>query len=503
MANITTRSSVLAIMKETTEGVPVIPSAATSFVALQDNFSMTPSFTTLTNAELRSSIGETKPIQGLEAPKASLSHYLRASGVIGQAPNFGPVLEAAFGATSVASTEYPTVSASTTSVIKVGSGNGAHFERGQALLIKDPTNGYRIRCVDSVATDNLTLGFNVPVAPGSGVNLGKAVLYKPANAGHPTLTLWHYLGNGGAVEMTAGMRVVSTAIDITAGDLIDIAFGLEGLAFYWNPVNILAADIYLDFTDDSGVGHAAVVAVGFYKDPYDLASAIQNAMNAVSSGYSVTYLDATGKYSIVGTGTLLSLLFSSGTNAANSICDKIGFTATDHTGTAATTGYVSDTAVVLSAPYMPTYDNSDPLAAKDNEIMVGTSTDYACFNASKVSFELDDTKTDILSVCSTTGKSGSIISGRKVKGKVSALLSQYQVEKFKNFRSNDEIKMQYSFGIKSGGNWVPSKCGVIYMSNAVVSSFAISDNNGLAQLDLELTGFVDSNGDGEAYINFL
>jgi len=81
MASIQTRSSVLALVTESTEGTPVVPTLATQFVALQDDFSMEPSFDTLENAELKASIGTAKPIQGAENPSASLSHYLRASGV--------------------------------------------------------------------------------------------------------------------------------------------------------------------------------------------------------------------------------------------------------------------------------------------------------------------------------------------------------------------------------------------------------------------------------------
>lgn len=512
MANVITRKSVLAIMKEVTEGTPVIPSGATDFVALQDDFSMTPNFESLENAELKDSIGVAKSIRGREAPEASMSHYFRASGVVAQAPNFGDLLEAAFGAVSIASTEYDTVLASTTSVIKVNTGEGATFERGEALLIKDATNGYRIRCIDSISGDDLTIGFQVPTAPASGVNLGRAVLYKPADTGHPTLTLWHYAGNGGALQMIAGARVTSMGVEFPAGELINASYSLAGLAYYWDPINILSADRYLDFTDDDGT-FAAIVATGFYKDPYELASAIQDAMNATASNqtYTVTYLDQAtdltagngGKFKIVGTGTLLSLLWNTGVNTANSIGDKIGFSlAADDTGTGATTGYSSDAAVSFAAPYSPSYDTADALVAKDNEVMLGGTDDYVCFKASNVSFNLEDAKTDILSVCAVTGVQGSVINQRLVTFSISALLEQYQVEKFKNYRSNDEIKFQYTFGQKSAGNWIAGKCGALYVPTCTITNYEIADADGLYQLNLEIQAFVNSSGQGEVYANF-
>jgi len=143
MTSIVTRSSVLALKKEVTEGTPVKPTASTDYIAQQDDFTMEPSFDVLENAELKSSIAKSKSILGAENPSASLSHYLRGSGVAGQKPNYGFLLEACLGAVAAASTEYPTVSSSTVTTIKVNTGIGANFQRGQALLIKDPVNGYR------------------------------------------------------------------------------------------------------------------------------------------------------------------------------------------------------------------------------------------------------------------------------------------------------------------------------------------------------------------------
>jgi len=505
MAVIQTRSSVLSIMQEVTEGTAVIPASATDFVALQDDFTMEPSFEVLENAELKSSIGRAKPILGAESPSASMSHYIRASGVVGQAPNYGLLLKAAIGAVASASTEYDTIVGSTISAVKVDTGEGVQFQRGQALLIKDATNGYRIRCIDSVSTDDLNLGFQVPTAPGTGVNLGRSVLYYPANSSHPTLTLWHYLGSGGAVQMVAGGRVTSASIDIAAGDLINASFDIEGLSYSFNPINILAADRFIDFTDDDGT-FAASVTAKMYKDPYELASALQQAMNDTASTetYTVTYVDSSGKFKITSTSTVLSLLWNTGANTANTIGDKLGFLiAADDTGVAGSTGYTADNAQVFTPPYTPAFDNSDPLAAKDNEVMVGEADDYVCFQANSVTLSIDTPKTDILSICAQSGKSGSVINSREVTIEISAPLDQYQVEKFKNYRSGDEIKFQYSFGIKSGGQWVAGKCGALYNPTCTISEFSIDDNDGLAQLNLTLSAFVNSSGSGEVYVNFL
>lgn len=507
MTLISTRSSVLALKEESTEGTPVLPTASTDYTALQDDFAMAPSFDVLENAELKASIGKGKSILGAENPTASFSHYLRSSGTVAQAPDYGLLLKASLGAVTIASTEYDTVAGSTVSAINVDTGEGATFQRGEALLIKDGVNGYRIRCIDSISGDVLNLGFQVPtgMAPASGVNLGRAVLYYPVNTGHPTLSVWHYLGNGGAIQMMAGARVVDTSIDFSAGELINASYSLEGISFYFNPINITASDTKLDFTDDDGTWVATVTAK-VYKDPHELASALQTAMQAANAGETptVTYSDSTGKFTIKTTGTLLSLLWNTGTNAANTIGDKIGFsTAADDTGTAATTGYTSDNAVSWAAPQTPSFDVADPLAAKDNEIMLGDTDDYACANASSVSISLGTPKTNISSVCAQSGIRGSLINERTVTIQISAPLEQHDVDKWRRFRSNDNCKFQYSFGEKSGGNWIPGKCGAIYLATATISNIEVTDNDGVANLDLELTGYVNASGEGEFFGNFL
>jgi len=151
------RNSRLAIVEEVTEGTLVEPSVGTEFIALQAGFAFAPNFENLENDEIRASIGRSKSILGLERPDASFNHYMRASGVEGTAPGFRLLLKAVFGSENVNSTERTTTAGSTVSVIELAAG-GSDFARGRALLIKDGTNGFSVRNVQSVATNSLTLG---------------------------------------------------------------------------------------------------------------------------------------------------------------------------------------------------------------------------------------------------------------------------------------------------------------------------------------------------------
>lgn len=496
-----TRSSVLAIKKETTEGTLIDPGAATDFVALQPDVTLTPSFEVLNSDELRSSIGSAKPIQGLESPSLSFSHYLKASGTEGSAPEYGDLLESAFGSTSSNSTQRLTTSSSTVSLIKLASG-GSDFARGKAVLVKDGTNGYSIRPILSVSTNDLTPGFNLAAAPASGIGVGKCVNYAPENSAHPAFSAWLYRGNGHMTEAMAGCQTTQFGFNAQAGQLINASFTAEGTKYFFNPIRIASTDQYLDFLDNATT-RAASITAKVYRDPGELATALQDAMNALGSSntFTVTYSSTTGKFTLTSNGTTFQLLWNTGANTANTIGDKIGFsTAADDTGALT---YTSDNAQTYAAPYTPSYDTSDPVAAKYLEILLGDATDTACFCAQSVDFTLSVEKTNVLCICAESGVQQKLATSRTATMTITALLDKYEAAQFKRFRSNTSLAAAFNFGPRSGGNWVAGSCGNLYMPSAVISSFEVTDLDSVVAIQIELTAFVDSSGNGEVYLNFL
>lgn len=497
-----TRNSVLAIKVESTEGTPVLPTAGSDFIAQQGGFSFEPGFETLENPEIRASIGKSKPITGLENPKASFSHFVRHSGVEGQAPNFGLLLKAAFGSQSIAGTQYDTVAGSTASAINVDTGEGSQFSRGQPLLVKDATNGYSIRPVHSIAGDVLTPGFNLPGAPAALTQLGKAVLYAPVSDGHPSLTLWEYRGNAGAVEMISGARVTEFSMSVQAGQLINGSFSLEGVKYFFNPIEITANTKDLDFTDDATARVASVTAK-VYRDPHELAQAVQDSMNALGSSntFSVVYDSSgadKGKFTITSDGSTLSLDWATGANAATSIGSKLGFDTSSDDSAALT--YTSDDAQSWAAAQTPSYDDADPLVAKANEVLLGDADDTTTFKASQLDFKLSNTKANIPDVSADSGISGSVINARDVSIDIVGLMERHDAEKFKRYRANDTTRFLFNFGVKSGGNWVAGKCVSLYLPSATISSFKLGDGDGLVTVEMTMTAFVDSDGNGEVYL---
>lgn len=498
------RSTVMAIVEESTPGTLEAPTLGTQFIALQDGFSLESAFEEIENAELKNSLGVAKPILGLENPTASLDHYMRHSGVEGQAPNFLPLVESALGAATSNATERLTAPASTVSVVKLAAG-GTDFALGKAVLVKDGTNGYSIRPVHSVATNDLTLGFDLEAAPAAGIGVGKCVNVAPATSGHPSLSVWNYRSNGGALEAIAGCKVSEFTLSVAAGELINGSYTMQGVKYFFNPIVIGATDTKLDFTDDDGT-FAATIEAKTYTTPHELAAALTAAMNTANSGetHTVVYLDATGKFKITSTGAVLSLLWNTGANTANTVGDKLGFnTAADDTGVAAATGYTSDNAQSWAASITPSYDSADPISAKNHEVFIGDSTDIACFCAESIEISLTNDIIDQKCVCAESGVQAKIHSRRTVEARVIGFLERHDADKFNKFVNNSDVRFAYNFGLKTGGNWIAGKCGNVYMPSATISAHTLGDSNGLVTMEITVKAFVDSTGAGEFFLNFL
>jgi hypothetical protein len=500
---ISNKSTVFAIMKEATEGTVTVPAAATDFIPIQSDLSMVPEVEKLDNEEMKNSLGMAKKITGSENPTASFSHYIKSSGVVGQAPAWGKLLESLFGGVKVAATEYPTVAGSTTAAVKVA--DASVFRVGEPLLIKDGVNGYSIGFVHSIdtVTDLLTLGFQLANAPAAAVNLGKAVTYYPVNtATHPSLTLWRYQGNGGAKDMIRGAKVTELSFNAEAGQLINGSISLEGLEYFFNQIQITTGNDTLDFTDDTGT-YAARVAAGWYKTPQELATALQTAIDDLTAEtVTVVYSNTTGKFTIASsTSTVLELLWNTGTNTARTIGTALGF-AVAADDTAAVT-YTSDNAQTYAAPFTPSFDAADPISAKGHIVYFGDATDNVCFGPSTVDVTITNERKTIDNICAASGRSGSVITGRTITVSVSGLMNQYDADKIDRLLQNKDSRFQYIGGLKSGGNWVPGKNFGIYLPYCSVDSFTVGDDESLTTVEFEISAFVPNDGSLEVFMGFV
>jgi len=511
-----TRTNLMALKEEVTEGVLIDITAGSEFVPLREGFSFAGEVETLDTDELvAGDIGASKSFISKEVPAASFAKYLKHSGVEGQAPEYSILLKAALGAQTDNAVEFSVTagsSAGTSAVrasLKMAGDDEDNFSVGQAVLIKDSVNGFNIRNVFNVdsAGDQLDLNFNLLVAPASGVALGKAIFFEPGTA-HPTFSAhnWQAQTNSAFYQAMAGCRPGSIVMDFPAIDFATATFDFAGIEFFFNPIRVTTGvNDKLDFTDDGGI-IVATLSEKVYKTPIELASEIQTKMQAAadaSGGDNIfcIYDSATGKFTIsTTTGTLLSLLWDTGGNTATSIRDEIGYDNTDDTGALT---YTSDSAVSLDPTQTASFDTEDNIVIKNAELLIGGFADIGCLKASNASVTIGTPKTDVPSVCATTGVDSSVILTREVTFASQLILQQFQVDLFDRFINNTTTSWMFNAGPKDGsGNFQAGKSINLYSPNSSITAHPVGDQDGYQVVNLEAKCFVGAN-ESDFYINFL
>jgi len=221
-------NTVVAVVKELMEGVPLDPTDGGEFMpCLEDGLEMNPAKEVIERTILTSSIGAEAPRTSTKSVSGSIPVEFRSSGVAGTPPAYGVLLESALGTVRTTATATTTALGSTTSL-----GATAHpYAVGDLLHIQTPT-AHHIAFVKAV-TDADNIEFTPPaLAPiGVGTVVSPSVTYEVANDGHPSLTTTIYWGNE-IKEQAIGCKVASVALEnFTTGQIPSLNFGVEGLDF--------------------------------------------------------------------------------------------------------------------------------------------------------------------------------------------------------------------------------------------------------------------------------
>jgi hypothetical protein len=492
------RASILAIREEATKGVLIPINNATQFIPLRPNFNLSRAVEELANEELRSGIGEVRSVQGKETVSGTYEAYLRHSGVEGQAPETSILYESALGEKVVNTIEYASAAGTNTAQITVT--NGSNFYVGQALLIKDATNGFSIRNIRAIVGNELFLSFPISTAPANGTNLGKAVTYIPTADDFKTFSAWQYIGNGHALAVNSRNEVLDLNITLEANQFANASFSFEGDNYRFNPITIGASNKFIDFTDDDGTA-ALSVPERVYNNPLELVNALNAAFaSATTETITVSYSNETGKFNIAtSTSSLLSLLWDSGANTANTIGATLGFdVSTDDT---AALSYESDDAQDYSSAIAPTYDSADPIVVKDVEFYIGDDNNMMCRCATSATIQITKETEDVDCICEETGTKGKIATQRTVTVTAEIILDKHDVSLFKAMKDSDSLKVMLNLGEKTGGNYLAGKCFNFYLPNAGVTEFVPQGEN-FVVANVTVKGFTDGT-NKECFINFV
>jgi hypothetical protein len=458
-------------------------------------------------------IAASKSYTAKEAPVGSFPKYLRGSGTEGTPPEYAVFIKSAMG-DQQANSEYSTNgvssagTASARAYLTMGSDEEDNYREGQAVLIKDATNGRSVRNVFNVdSTGNqLDLNFNLDNATPTATALGQAIHFRPQGTGHVTFSAWHYQASSGSAlyQAMAGCRTTAMNINLPANGLAEINFDFTGTQIFYNPVTIGATNKYIDFTDDSGT-YAAILSEKTYNNPHDLAREVSSKMNGVATDViTVSYSDTTGLFTIASDGGVtFSLLWNTGANTANTAAVPLGYaTAADDTGAFTYDGDSTLSSVHATPPVTPSYDTQDSIVLKGAEIMIGAFNDNRCRPVSQASFSISTPKVDIPSMCAESGIDSSLTNSRVATFSCTMSVDEHENGLFDKMINNTTTQVMFNAGDKTGTDWVEGTIVNIYMANASITAIPLVEQDGYIVYNIEASGFVDG-ANKDVHINFL
>lgn len=244
------KDSLIAVMKEVTEGTYVAPGAGTDFFQpIVSSMSLSHVKDWNESGRLTGSLGQAQPRGGLRSKTAKIGIELAGSGVAGQAPNWDEFIQSAMGsAPNTMSATATITTGATTTVLPMSSGDVSKFAIGMPVMVQK-ANNWAFAVVQSVqAGTSITVTPALPYSPSNGTIVSRGTLYAPANSGHPSLSISAYWGNK-ILEKGVGMKVKTMSLtNYKAGAIPTLEFDLEG---FGNPTDTAASAGYTPSYDQA------------------------------------------------------------------------------------------------------------------------------------------------------------------------------------------------------------------------------------------------------------
>jgi iron uptake system EfeUOB component EfeO/EfeM len=137
------------------------------------------------------------------------------------------------------------------------------------------------------------------------------------------------------------------------------------------------------------------------------------------------------------------------------------------------------------------------------DVMIGDQDDNSNFSCSEITWNVSVPATDIMDVTSASGKSGTISNERTVTMSVTATAEKHECDKFYRMTKNKDTRVMLVAGTKTNNQWDAGKAAAVYMPTCTISNVQHTESDSLYELTFDVTAYVDSNGSGEVYLNYL
>jgi hypothetical protein len=482
MAYVSSKTAVLYVTEEVTEGTPVAPSAGNEAVSiLADGFELNGEKELVERSNLTSSIAKALPRVGIKSASGSVGVEAKAALVAGAAPEADLLFYAALGGKKTLSSTVTTGTSHATNSIKLTLGADSNFVAGDIIMLKDSNLGYHLTpisaVVSSVAATNFIQGsvgrltFTADVAGTTGNSI-TVEFVGSGTAGAEVVTV---VGTDIEVQIESGVSTaaqIKTALDnsvaaaalintvvTTAGVMetaaaVTLAGGTDGSLTPLVPTSVAASNgtVIEKFTKYYGAdtGHPVLTLTGFYED----------ALKMQASGCHVASLSLDS----FETGQIPSFSFGIG-----------GMNYTETLGASGLTA---------------SFDGATPplvLAAcvyKDGvEIPVNS-----------VSLSVENTLARVTSTCSPNGIIAHRETERVISGSMTPYMDTASVALFSGFDLNTEFSLflHMQNPITNGKKEVVA----VYLPHCIITALPKADQDGLMTYGLEFAAGPSSDGSG-------
>lgn len=497
MAIATTRSRVVYLKKETTQGIAVEPTSGADAVAiLADGFDFNGEKELVERNVLTASIAQNIPRTGIKTANGSIGVEWKAHGTEGEKPETALLVESLLGSQKVVDA-VTTKAGNTASVLQIEDADIGKFQRGDLVLVKEP-GAFHVSPITSIVTTlgsaSITLLRAAANPFSDNVVIAKSTISRGANSGHPYLTVTSYLDEVVKYQ-SAGCLVESMSLDnFTVGQIPSLSFDLTGIT-YTEEIEKYAGTSFSDAapstdisgdTDDSfnialdGQDPVLVTLTGLLSldTGNAIAAEMQTQINAAVVEGSVTVVFEDGIYKITsakkGAGSSVVVTDAVADNVAAAL--KIGLA----------NGGV-ETAGVNGNGLIPSYDAANPPIALGACVFI----DGVAIDCTEVAISIENTIGQITSTCNPNGIQSTRITERAVSGSFVSYQSTEEVDMYTRFDTNTQFSLYLLAGIPTVAGEVKDVVA-IYIPTAIVTAKPVTDAEGIATLAVDFQAGFDN-----------
>ena len=225
----------LAIMEEVTEGTYLAPASGADFIEFStDGLELTPAKEIVERLNTVNSIGKRKSRAGMRSASATIPMELKANGTAGSEPEFGLLIKGALGSKRQNTTVITTKSSgNTATVLQIEDADISKLSVGDCILVKQ-TGAFHVSPIISKTSGTGTATVTLLVAHPSGditdsVTIEKFTTFKPANSGHPSISLSKYTEDAKLETLCGGKVSGMNLSGLTTGQIGSVEITLDAM----------------------------------------------------------------------------------------------------------------------------------------------------------------------------------------------------------------------------------------------------------------------------------